>query len=520
MNDAANADYDVIVVGAGHNGLICAAYLAKAGYRIGVFERRPSVGGAVVTEEVIPGFRFDLGGSAHSFIHLTPIIDDLQLAAYGLDYIDLDPMFFMPFPDGTHLMLWRSIEQTCDSIARFSAHDAQQYRRLCREWTPVALAVRDMMLTSPAPLALGQALLSGLVKRRGWNALHLPQLRYSVIQFLNHYFEREPIKALLGWLAAQSGLPPDAPGTAFIVMWNLLYHQCGVRYPRGGSGALTQALARFITERNGTALTNSPVKHIVVHKNRAVGVALADGTVVRGKIIVAATHILTTARLLNGHLPRSVQRRIRNVKPANGLGLALRLATTALPDYLAYPSNDGLAHTAIQLICPSLSYLRNAWQAYANGQLADNPLVSIMTFSAQDKSLSPPGKHVISLWAQYFPYQLSNHMRWDQVEQTAADRIVATVAQYAPNIRDSIIDQLIESPLYLERELGLVRGDLQHLQLSPGQMFMLRPAAGLSQYRAPIDGLYLTGASTHPGGGIMGMSGYNAAHVILNRETL
>jgi phytoene dehydrogenase-like protein len=375
------------------------------------------------------------------------------------------------------------------------------------------------MLTCPAPLTLGHALLSGLVRRRGWSALHLPQLRYSVIQFLDHYFESERIKALLSWLAAQSGLPPDAPGTSFIVIWNLLYHRCGVRYPRGGSGELTQALARFITEHNGAALTNSPVKRIVIHRNRAVGVALVDGTIVQGKIIVAATHILTTARLLSGHLPRPVQQHLRSVKIANGLGVALRLATTALPDYAAYPSSDGLVHTAIQLICPSLSYLRDAWQAYTNGQLSDNPLVSIMTFSAQDKSLSPPGKHVISLWAQYFPYQLSNNMRWDQVEQTAADRILATVAQYAPNIRDCIIDQLIESPLYLERELGLVRGDLQHLQLSPGQMFMLRPVWGLSQYRTPIDGLYLTGSSTHPGGGIMGMSGYNAAHVILRRET-
>ncbi len=203
-----------------------------------------------------------------------------------------------------------------------------------------------------------------------------------------------------------------------------------------------------------------------------------------------------------------MQRRLYRLKTTTGLGIALRLATSALPDYRACPGS-GPQHTAVQLICPSLAYLRSAWTDYARNQPSSHPLVSIMTFSAVDDSLSPRDHHVISMWAQYFPYQP------DQRADDAAESVLTTVAQFAPNIRDIIVDKLVETPAFLERELGLIRGDLQHLQLSPGQMFMLRPGWNLSQYRTPIEALYLTGASTHPGGGIMGMSGYNAAHALL-----
>ncbi len=512
---ADQTDYDVIVVGAGHNGLICAAYLAKAGYRVGVFERRHVVGGAVVTEEIIPGYRFDLGGSAHSFIHLTPIIQDLQLAQYGLDYLDLDPMFFMPFPDDTSLMMWRSVEETCDSIARFSPADARQYRRLCQAWIPVALAVRDMMLTRPAPLALGHALLGGLAKQPGWRVTQFSELRYSLRQFLDRHFESEKVKALLGWMAVQSGLSPAAPGTAFIAIWDLLLHVCGVTYPRGGSGALTQALARLIEAHGGTIVTNGAVKQIIVRRHRAVGIALADGTVITGNSVVAATHVFTTARLLGDQLPDRMRTRIESLKTTNGLGIALRLAASGLPDYRACPGSGGPQHTAVQLICPSLSYLQDAWNDYARQQVSVHPLVSVMTFSALDETLSPPGKHVISLWAQYFPYQFTAGADCESAAARAAERVLDTVAQVAPNIRDILLDRLIETPAFLESEFDLIRGDIQHLMLSPGQMFMLRPGWNLSQYHTPIKALYLTGASTHPGGGIMGMSGYNTAQAVL-----
>jgi phytoene dehydrogenase-like protein len=208
-----------------------------------------------------------------------------------------------------------------------------------------------------------------------------------------------------------------------------------------------------------------------------------------------------------------MRRRIDQLKTNNGLGVALRLALNGLPEYRAYP--EAGAHTAVQLICPSMAYLKSAWNAYHEGRPSPDPVVAMMTFSAVDNTLSPPGKHVASIWAQYFPYQLADGVAWESLTESVAAQILDVVAQYAPSIRDNILDMVVQTPVSLEKELGLIGGDLQHLNMSPGQMFMFRPGWNFSQYSTPIKRLYLTGSSTHPGGGIMGMAGYNAANAIL-----
>jgi phytoene dehydrogenase-like protein len=236
-------DYDALVVGAGHNALVCAGYLARAGYKVGVLERRPVVGGAVVTEEHVPGFRFDLGGSAHILIHGTPIVQDLALERYGLEYIDCDPLFFAPFPDGSHLFIWRDIDRTCESIAQISPEDADNYRRFIAQWTPVAEAMLATFNGPSTPFNLFRKLIVGSGFGRAW-----PERLSDIIRgygpLLRRVFKTPQVQALVGWMAAQSGPPPGEPFSAPFALWHPLYHQGGVRRPRGGSGMLTQALAR------------------------------------------------------------------------------------------------------------------------------------------------------------------------------------------------------------------------------------------------------------------------------------
>ncbi len=507
---ATEPEFDTIVIGAGHNALVCAAYLARAGQRVGVFERAETLGGASATRELLPGHQFDVGGSTHSFIHLTPIERDLALRAYGLRYIDLDPLFFMPFSDDSSLVMWRSIERTCESIARISPSDADAYRRFCQEWTPIVLTIADLMMTIPTPLRLARALSAGLATKRGWRVQYLPRLRLSIRQFLVATFRSEQVKALLGWLAAQVGVGLDEPGGAVYVIWQVIYHECGISIPRGGSGELAQALARAITAHHGIISVSTEVRRILVEQGQAVGVETASGHRFFARQVVSGAHIKTTARLLDGAMPPRMARRIGQLKTTNGGGVVLRLAVSALPTYRAYA--DPLTQRAVQLIAPTLDAIAAAGREFAAGLRSTRPLLSALTYSAADSTRS----RTISVWAQYYPYRFSDGAAWDAAtEAQVASEIVETLEQYAPGVRASILDQRLDSPRTFESELGLIGGDLQHIGVTFDQMFLLRPGLRMSAYRTPIDGLYITGASTHPGGGITGMPGWNAARVIL-----
>lgn len=514
-------DFDAIVIGAGHNGLVCAGYLAQAGHRVAVIERRHIVGGAVVTEEIVPGFRFDLGGSAHILINHTPIVQDLNLKAYGLEYIDLDPLFFHPFPDGTHITVWKDVDKTCESIAAVSPADADAYRCFIERWQPIASGMVEAFLHAPTPLNLARYMVFGGGFMRGNPFDQLTDIMRGYGQVLREAFSSPQMQALVSWMAAQSGPPPGEPFSAPFALWHPMYHVSGMRRPRGGSGMLTQALARMIEAHSGQIITGAPVSRILVEKGRVVGVEIQDGTRLTARAVVSGAHIHTTMKLI-GHenLPAAARSLLERTRIGNGFGMIVRCAVSELPNYTALPSPpDGAAgpqHTALQFICPDMAYLERAYGDYLSGIPSREPALIAMTFSAVDPTLAPPGKHTLFIWGQYYPYELASGESWDDIGPAAADHMLATLAQYAPNVTGSVIDRLVETPLYLERTLGLLRGNVMHLEMSIDQMFMMRPALTLSNYRGPLPGLYLTGASTHPGGGIMGAAGRNAAAAVLH----
>ena len=512
------SDYDIIIIGAGHNALICAGYLAQANHRVLVLERRPIAGGAVVTEEIIPGYRFDLGGSAHILIRHTPIVQDLHLTRYGLEYIDLDPLFFAPFPDGSHITIWKDIDKTCDSIAAVSTEDAAAYRRFIETWTPIARATVETFLHPPTPLNVMRHLVFGSGLGSG-NWERLSDILRGYGQLLRQSFRNPKVQAVIGWMAAQSGPPPTEPLSAPFALWHPMYHVSGMKRPRGGSGMLTQALAKMIGAHGGEVKTSMPVSRILVSNGQAVGVETVNGERFTAKTIISGAHIHTTLKLLDdAPLPEMQKNLLAKARVGNGFGMVVRYAMNELPNYVALPTENepGPQHTALQFICPNLAYLDRAYGDYLGGKPSEQPALISMTFSAVDPTLAPPGRHTMFLWGQYYPYELASGESWDDIGQREADRMLATLAAYAPNVTDAVIGQLIETPLYLERELGLHRGNVMHLEMSIDQMFMMRPALTMSNYRGPIKGLYLTGASTHPGGGIMGAAGRNAAQVVLH----
>ena len=515
-------DCDVVIVGAGHNALVCGAYLAKAGYKVILVERRHKVGGAVVTEEIVPGFQFDLGGSAHILIHHTPIVEDLNLAAYGLEYIELDPLFFAPFPDGSHLFIWKDLDRTCESIAAISQHDADAYRRFVLDWQPLAEGMVRSFLSPPTAGNLFRNLVwqgpSGQSSARS-RYVELSDILRGYGQFLRQSFEDPRVQGMIGWMAAQSGPPPSEPLSAPFALWHPMYHVSGMKRPRGGSGMLTQALARMIQAHGGHIIAGAPVQRILSEGGRAAGVETEGGIRITARAVVAGSHIHTTLQLLQDSPISDEARTLLNrSRIGNGFGMVVRYAMRQLPDYSALPSRAGKPgpqHTALQFICPNLDYLEAAYGDYLAGRPSSHPGLIAMTFSAADPTLAPPDQHTLFLWGQYYPYKLASGASWDDIGEEVAGQMLAKLAEYAPNMQGAVIDKLVEHPLYLERELGLLHGNVMHLEMSIDQMFMLRPALTMANYRGPLKGLYLTGASTHPGGGIMGAAGRNAASIIL-----
>jgi phytoene dehydrogenase-like protein len=516
--------YDVIVVGGGHNGLTSAGYLAKAGLRVLVLERYGVVGGAVCTEEVIPGYKIDIGSSAHIMIHLTPIVRDLQLEQHGLEYIDMDPFAFYPLPDGSGgISFYRDVERTCASIARVCPRDAEAYRRFMAFWKPVNEAVFDAFLNPPsvARLFAGVAISMPQVLSQVPNTLEVARrLMTSYGQLINETFESSAMRAAMTWLAAQSGPPPDELGAGDFFGWHAMLHTSGARHPRGGSGMLTQAMARALQSFGGEVRLGAPVRRILVQNGEVRGVQLESGERYHAPVVISNAHVLTTLRDMVGaeHLPSSLMERLGHIRIGNGFGMTVRCAASELPDYPGAPSGGKPheSHHGLQLLCPDMAYLRRAYDDYQRGMPAREPAVLAMTFSAIDPDVAPPGKHTVFLWSQYFPYELANGQCWDDIREEVADSIQETLYRYAPNMRGAIIDRYIQTPLDLERRIGLVRGNVMHVEMSLDQMFFFRPLPEISGYRTPVRGLYLTGASTHPGGGVFGASGANTARVVLN----
>jgi len=502
------SDYDAIIIGAGHNGLVAAAYLAQAGQRVCVLERRHIVGGAVATEELVPGYRFDLGGSAHILIRLTPIAEELGLARYGLEYLDLDPLFFAPFPDGDSLFIHRDLDTTAHHLETKYPSQGEAYKAFCDRWRPFARSVRDAFLDVPGPLQLGRRFVLQRTMRDDWQRA-VGEIMQPYGDLAEAYFSEPRVRAPLVWMAAQSGPPTFEPMSAPFLLWQPLYHEGGIARPRGGSGMLTVALRRHIEAHGGTVETGAAVQRIVVRDGRAQGVVV-DGRTYTARAVVAACHAMETfgSLLPPEHRPPAAGA----MRTGNGFGAVLRLALDKPVRYAAHPGIE--ARTALQLLCRDRAQIDAAYADYLRGVPPSDPPIVAMTFSAVDDSLAPPGGEVLWLWAQYYPYKLASGS-WDDIGESVADALLDTFEQYAPGTRASVVGRLFQHPLWLERELGLVHGNVMHLEMSVAQMFAMRPFVGMGGYSTHLKGLYLTGASTHPGGGIMGASGRNAARVVL-----
>lgn len=521
--------YDDIIIGAGHNGLICACYLAKAGRKVLVVERRGVVGGAVCTEEIITGFKFDVGSSAHIMFPGTPIMGELGLADFGLQYIEMDPWAFYPVPGAAMgISFHRSVEQTCESIAKISAADAEAYKHFCERWGELNEGIWEVFLKPPTP---GNAFATILKRnlfnsksRKLWSSMDTSRLLMSSYgRVIEETFENQHVRAALAWLAAQSGPGPDEIATGDLVGWHPMIHKTGAWRARGGSGMLTQALARCLESMGGKIQLSAPVSAIKKGGGKARFAVETHAGSFEGKNVVGACHVQETIlELLDPSLcPPDLRKRVSDLRVGNGFGMIVRHAVHELPAYMGQPRNElGISpcHSALQLLCPSMQHLRDNYVEYLAGQTPAVPSVLAMTFSALDPGLAPEGQHVLFGWAQYHPYELRTGENWDEIAEAEADKIWNVICSYAPNMKGKLIDRYIQTPLEIERKLALRRANVMHLEMSLDQMFFFRPLPELSSYKTPIPGLFLTGASTHPGGGVFGASGRNAAQVILKTK--
>lgn len=504
---------DAVIIGAGHNGLVAAAYLARAGLEVIVLERRGIVGGACVTEELAPGIRAST--AAYSLSLLRPEIwTELDLSRHGLLVIPKDPQLFIPLPDGGHLFVWRDGRRTREELERFSRRDADGYARFNGFWAQATGFLRPWLLRDGPPL--GE--LRGEAQRRGLAGVFRLAVEGSAADVVEEFFASE---ALRGAFVTQgvigTAASPRQPGTAYVMAHHLLGGVGGLDgswgYARGGMGAVTQALAAAALEAGAEIRTNAPVAEILPGE----GVRLEDGGVVRaGCVLSNADPKRTFLGLLPpGVLPEAVRRAVEGID-TRGSVVKVNLALRELPDYRALPGREpGPQHAGTVEICPSVSYLERAFRDAAAGRVAAEPFMEVFCQSAVDDSLAPPGIQVVSCFAQYAPFQIPAG-EWEVVREAAGDAVVATLARYAPNVPGAVVAREVLGPPDLEARFGLTGGNIFHGEILPGRLFGERPVPGWGGgSRTPVPGLYLCGAGAHPGGGVMGAPGRNAAMAVL-----
>ncbi|MGA7488084.1 MAG: NAD(P)/FAD-dependent oxidoreductase [Xanthobacteraceae bacterium] len=524
--------YDVVIIGAGHNGLTCAAYLGMAGLKVKVVERRPIVGGAAVTEEFWPGFRNSV--AAYTVSLLSPkIIADLRLLDHGLRLVERRAQNFVPALDGRYLLAAEG--RTERNIAAFSHTDAQRYAAFNRELDASADLLRELALEAPPNLTRGLKIetLGELIKaaRLGnrLRRLSTENLRTlfdlftkSAGDFLDGWFEGELVKAWLGFDAVVGNYAsPYAPGTAYVLLHHAFGEVNGKRrawgHAIGGMGAVTQAMARAAAGHGVEIETRAPVREVLVEQGRAGGVVLADGRVIRAGAVAANVNpkLLYTAMVPESALDAAFLRRMRGWRCGSGT-FRINVALSQLPSFTALPGREPADHhTAGIILAPSLGYMDRAYcDARALGW-SRAPIIELVIPSTLDDTLAPAGAHVASLFCQHVAPQLPEGAAWNDHRDRVADVMIETVDRYAPGFKASVIGRQALSPFDLEEVFGLTGGDIFHGALSLDQLFWARPALGYADYRGPLKGLYHCGSGAHPGGGVTGAPGHNAARAII-----
>lgn len=510
---------DAVVVGSGHNALVSACYLARAGWGVHVIERDTVIGGAVSTVERFPGHRVDRGSSAHLMIRHSGIVEELDLAAHGLRYLDCDPWAFAPADPGTGdsgITFWRDVDRTCDSIAAAcSPQDARAYRRFAAVWGRRSRHVMQAFSAPPRPSHLLRSFWG--LDTQGDPAQLSREFLASGDALLDEYFADERLKSALAWFGAQSGPPMSEPGTAPMVGFAALMHELPPGRAIGGSGALTTALARKLESDGGTIATGDGVASIARRGDGTWVVTTQEGRTFTVPVVVAGCHILTTLDLLGagGFDPERLNSWRRRIRVGPGIGMAVRLRTRALPDYPTADQPAEVLGASLQLLTTDRSHLRTAHGAALAGELPPRPAALAMGFSAIDPTLTPAGEHQLTLWSQWHPFR-PGRGDWSSLAAHEATRIQAELEHFAPGFEGAVLDRHIQTPADLAEELGLIGGNVMHVEMGLDQMMMWRPIPELAHQRVPgAPGLYLTGASTHPGGGVSGYSGRSAARIAL-----
>ncbi|MDP2240548.1 MAG: NAD(P)/FAD-dependent oxidoreductase [Burkholderiales bacterium] len=521
--------YDALIVGGGHNGLVCACYLAAAGLKVRVLERRAVVGGAAVTEEFFPGFRNSTASYTVSLLH-PKVIRDLKLAEHGLRIIERPISNFLPLSDTQYLKIGGSLEATQAEVARYSKRDAQQLPAYYAMLERVAGVLRSLLLETPPNIGGGlRDFVSTLKTGNRLRKLDMAARRdvldlfaKSAADLLDSWFESEPLKAAFGFDAIVGNFAsPYAPGSAYVLLHHVFGEVNGKRgvwgHAVGGMGAITQAMAQQARDLGVEINTDCEVAKVCVDGRGAQGVQLADGRVIDARCVVSNLNPKLLYQKLIGEsvLDADFAQRIRNWKCSSAT-FRMNVALSELPDFTCLPGKSAQEHHQSGIIiAPSLRYMEQAYFDARTLGCARAPVVEVLIPSTVDESLAPPGKHVASLFCQHFNPELPNGLNWDEIREPAADLVIDTVTRYAPNFKDAVLGRSILSPLDLEREFGMIGGDIFHGALTLDQLWSARPVLGHADYRGPIKGLYMCGAGTHPGGGVTGIPGHNAAREII-----
>ena len=524
---------DALIIGGGHNGLVCAAYLAAGGLKVTVLEQRGVVGGAAVTEEFYPGFRNSV--AAYTVSLLNPkVIRDLELAKHGLRVVERRLANFLPTEDGRYLKVGESVTQA--EVAKFSAADAGRLQAYGQKLEEVADVLRDLVLETPPNVVAGSwrtalpellhaARLGGRLRKLNMSMRRqlLGLFANSAGDYLDGWFESAPVKAVYGFDGIVGNYAsPYTPGSAYVLLHHVFGEVNGKKgawgHAVGGMGAITQAMAKSAAARGVDIRVATPVREVIVEGGRAVGVVTAAGDTLRAAAIISNLNpkLLYSKLIAPEHLPGEFAARIAQWRCGSGT-FRMNVALSELPSFNCLPGK-ALAdhHTAGIILAPTLAYMERAYFDARLQGWSKQPIVELVIPSTIDDSLAPRGMHVASLFCQHVAPQLPNGASWDEHREAVADLMIDTVNSHAPNFKAAVLGRQVMSPLDLERTFGLVGGDIFHGALSLDQMFSARPMLGHGNYRGPLQGLYMCGAGTHPGGGVTGAPGHNAAREILS----